>query len=331
MNIENIWLDGYVDSIKIRVDFVDKSYRDTLYNNILDFLKEKNLVAIKYDEKKSNLYCQITKLRSSYTTVATITKTAFTHCFINHFTLSIAFHGLYRYNKKLDDKSKLLLKNITAYLNTKAFPFIITQFDICTDIPFNIENLVALCVNRKSRKSYHPLGKYDEYGNKIQTYDGTYEIEKFESKEKRNNVMKLAYIYNKRKKEIIKANNDIGHELTRFEMKLQNRFFLNHEVSANSFLQELKDYKIFYFEDIKLKDKFIKKYNKVNNNNHRNQLIKNISKTTPEIKINMLNISYFIRMIDTIRIDIKGRFIVTKQEDYLYGNSKFNKTNKQKF
>lgn len=330
MNIDNniIWLDANVDSIKIRVSFVDKSYRDDVYNKIMIFIKDKNLVAIQYDDRNSNKYSQSTKLISSNTTIATLTKSAFTHCFVNQFTLSIGFHGLHRYNKKVDDKSKLLLQNIAAYLNAKDIHFIITQFDICTDIPCPIENLVAVCIDRNKRKKYHHLGKYDNDGNKIQINDTTYEVEKFESKKERDNVMKRAYLYDKRIKEIYKANNDIGFDLTRFEMKLQNRFFLKNEVSANSFLQELKDYKILYFEDIKLKDRFIKQYNKVNTNKHRNQLVDDISKTTPEIRINMLNISDFIRMVDTIKFDSRGRFIVTRREDYLYGNSKFNKINK---
>ena len=327
--MKDICLDGYVDSIKIRVNFVDKSHRNEVYNNIINFIKEKNLVAIKYDETISNPYCQITKLTSSNTTIATVTKTAFTHRFINQFILSIAFHGLHRYNKKLDYKSKLLLKNITAYLNTKALPFLITQFDICTDISFNIENLVALCVNRKPRKNYHPLGKYDQYGKKIQAYDSTYEIEKFESKEKRNNVMKLAYLYDKRKKEREKANHDIGYDISRLEVKFQSRFFLDKEISVRTFLQELKDYKIFYFEDIKQKDRFIKQYNKANNNKHRKQLIDKLSTVTPVIVTNMKNIEEFLRMVDTIKFDEKGSFMVTPNEYYLIGTSRLNSTAKK--
>lgn len=325
MNKYDRWLDGYVDSINLSIDFVDKSYRDEVYKNIINYIKNKDLVGIQYDKKKSNSYFQITKLISSNTTIATLTKKAFTPYFVTQFRITIGFHGLHRYNKKVDDKSKLLLQNIAAYLNAKDIHFVITQFDICTDIPCPIEELVVMCVNRKSSKKYHPLGTYDEDGNKIQTHDTTYEVEKFKSKESRDNVMKRAYLYDKRIKEIDKANNDIGFDLTRFEMKLQNRFFLKNEVSANSFLQELKDYKILYFEDIKQKDEFIKQYNKVNTNKHRDQLVDDISKTTPEIRINMLNISDFIRMVDTIRSDSRGGFIVTRSEDYLYGISKFNK------
>ncbi|MDN5100364.1 hypothetical protein O8C83_05970 [Aliarcobacter butzleri] len=330
--MKNISIDGVVDSVKYRLVFIDKNYRDKILNDILTFVSSTKLVHIKTDEKASNEYCQVIKLRSSNTTIASITTSTFCtiHDFqnINNYYIAIAFHGLVRYQKKLDAKSKLLLQHITAYLNTKKLPFIITQFDISTDIKCPLSNLVAVCVNRKSRKKYHPLGTYDDNRNKIQKNEGTYEIEKFESKEKRNNVMKLAYLYNKRRKEIMKANYDIGYEVSRFEMKCQTRFFLDKEVSVRIFLQELKDYKLFYFKDMTQKDEFTKRYNKANNK-YRNQLIDELSMVTPEIITNMIKIEEFLRVVDTIKFDEKGHFFVTPKENYIIGTSRLNTTTKK--
>ena len=330
--IKNTNIDGIVDSVKYRIDFVDKNYRNKVANDIIDFIASTKLVHIKTDEKASNEFCQIQKLRSSNTTIASITTSTFCtmHDFqnINNYYIAVAFHGLVRYQKKLDAKSKLLLQHITAYLNTKKLPFIITQFDISTDIKCPLSNLVAVCVNRKSRKKYHPLGTYDDNGNKIQKNEGTYEIEKFESKEKRNNVMKLAYMYNKRRKEIMKANYDIGYEVSRFEMKCQTRFFLDKEVSVRTFLQELKDYKLFYFKDMTQKDEFTKRYNKANNK-YRNQLIDELSMVTPEIITNMIKIEEFLRVVDTIKFDEKGHFFVTPKENYIVGTSRLNTSTKK--
>lgn len=329
--IKNINIDGNVDSIKLRINFIDKDYRDKILDEILDFIISKKLIHIHYDKESSNEYCQIRKLKSSSTLASIVTST---YCTVNDFQninnyyISISFHGLIRYQKNLDDRSKLLLQYIAAYLNTKKIPFIITQFDICTDIKCPLGNLVAVCINRKSRKKYHPLGTDDENGNKIQENDGTYEVEKFESKEKRNNVMKLAYLYNKRKKEMMKANYDIGYEVSRFEIKLQSRFFLDKEVSVRTFLQELKDYKLFYFKDMTQKEEFIKCYNKTNNK-HRNKLLVQLSKVTPEVTTNMIKIEEFLRMIDTIKVDDKGKFFVTPKENYLIGTSRLNTTAKR--
>lgn len=333
--IKNTNIDGIVDSVKYRIDFVDKNYRNKVANDIIDFIASTKLVHIKTDEKASNEYYKVIKVRSSNTTIASITTSTFCtmHDFqnINNYYIAVAFHGLVRYQKKLDAKSKLLLQTITAYLNTNKLPFIITQFDISTDIKCPLENLVAVCVNRKSRKKYNLLGTYDENGNKIQENEGTYEVEKFESKEKRNNVMKLAYLYNKRRKEIIKANYDIGYEVSRFEMKCQTRFFiLDKEVSVRTFIEELKDYKLFYFKDNMIqKEEFIKRYNKANSNKHRNQLIDELSMVTPEIVTNMKNIEEFLRTVDTIKFDDKGKFSITPKENYIIGTSRLNTTAKR--
>lgn len=330
--IKNINLDGIVDSVKFRITFVDKNNRDKILNDILTFVSSTKLVHIKTDEKASNEFCQIQKLRSSNTTIASITTSTFctaNESKINNYYIAISFHGLVRYQKNLDNRSELLLKYITAYLNTRKLPFIITQFDISTDIKCPLENLLAVCVNRKSRKKYHPLGKYDESGARIQENDGTYEVEKFESKEKRNNVMKLAYLYNKRRKEIIKANYDIGYEVSRLEIKLQSRFFLQKEVSVRTFIEELKDYKLFFFKDMTEKDEFIRGYNKANSNKHRDQLIAKLSMLTPEIITNMKNIEEFLRMVDTIKFDDKGKFSITSKENYIIGTSRLNTTAKR--
>lgn len=332
--MKNISIDGVVDSVKYRIDFIDKDYRDKILDELLDFIITLKLVHIHYDKKLSNEYFQIRKLKSLNTTVGSIITS--TYCTtndnlqrINNYYITISFQGLRRYQKKLDAKSKLLLQTITAYLNTNKLPFIITQFDISTDIKCPLENLVAVCVNRKSRKKYHPLGTYDDSGNKIQENEGTYEVEKFESKEKRNNVMKLAYLYNKRRKEIIKANYDIGYHISRLEVKLQSRFFLQKEVSVRTFIEELKDYKLFYFKDMTQKEEFIKRYNKANSNKHRSQLIADLSMATPEIVTNMVKIEEFLRMIDTIKFDDKGKFFITPKEKYIIGTSRFNTTAKR--
>lgn len=327
--IKNINIDGNVDSIKLRIDFIDKDYRDKILDEIVNFIISRKLVHVHYDKESSNEYCQVRKLKNSSTLASIMTST---YCIVNDFHkinnyyISISFQGLIRYQKNLDDRSKLLLQHIATYLNSEKLPFIITQFDICTDIKSSLKNLVAVCINRKSRKKYHPLGKYDEFGNKIQENEGTYEVEKFDSKEKRNNVMKLAYLYDKRRKEIQKAKNDIGYEVSRLEVKFQSRFFLDKEISVRTFIEELKDYKLFYFKDMVKKDEFIKRYNKANSNKHRKQLIDELSNIASEVITNMVKVEEFLRMVDTIKFDVKGEFIVTPKENYIIGTSRLNTT-----
>lgn len=323
-------VDSYVDSIALRIDFVDKEYREVVFRQLSNFVKEKKIVAIQYDNENSTKYRQVTNLLSSNTIIAKITRSAYTYdnhnlpSPIQHYYLAISFFGMKRYDEKIDEKSMLLLKNIVAYLNTNNVSFSLTQLDIAVDIKQNTNNLLAVCINRKAKTQYHQLGTFDSFGKNIQTNSGTFEIEKFESIQKQNNVMKRAYLYDKRKKEIIKANNDMGFELSRFEVSFQNRFFLQNEVSVNSFLQALKDYKLFYFESIVQKEQLIQAYNKANNNKHRNQLIDKIAQTTSTITIKMFNVGNMLRMMDTIKFDSSGQFVIVKPENYLYSLSKFN-------
>lgn len=341
MSKENIMLDGYVDTIQLRLDYLDKQYRDLIFNEIITFIKSKKLVSIKYDKERSNQYCQIVNLNSSNTKIATISKNSYTQSHIKQYTITISFFGLKRYIPTIDEKSMLLLKNIVAYLNTSNMPTSLTNLDLAMDVNCHEDQILAVPYNR-GKKQYYQLGKYDEDGAMIQEYDGTYAIEKFTrdddisnypNEEERKsvvykrmkNVLKLVYYYNKRKKNLEKYNFDTDYDLWRFEMKLQTRYFLKNEVSVNAFLQELKDYKLFYFEDTKIKDKFIKKYNKANNNKHRQRLIDELEKSTYIITPNMLKIGTFLRMLDTITFDGKDGFKIASKSNYLYGNSRFNK------
>jgi hypothetical protein len=187
--------DGNVDSITLRLDFIDKEYRESVFSDLIDLIKEKKTVAMKYDEEKSTKYRQITNLLNSNTKIATISRSAYRYenqnilSIIQQYCINISFFGLKRYNEQIDTKSLLLLKTIVAYLNTNNKLYSITQLDVCSDVPYQTDNLLAVCVNRKARKQYYLLGNYDKDGNNIQTNSGTYEIEKFESPQKQNNTI----------------------------------------------------------------------------------------------------------------------------------------------
>lgn len=339
------FLDGYVDSLSLRIDFIDKNKRDLIYSELLNFIKTTKLVGFFYNKRKSTKFFKSTKLISSNTTIGDISKSGYPSPYskITNYYVIINFYGLKRYIKDLDEKSELLLKNIMAFINKdKSLVSKISQLDICMDMPYKTNNTVVVPINRKSRKKYYDLGECDNSGNRIQMYKGTFYVERFtrhddkkwftekekllaEIRKRRNNVQKRAYIYDKRKQLIDKNNYDLGYSLTRFEMKLQNRYFLNNKVSVEAFLRELKDYKVLYFEDLKVKDNFTKKYNKANSNKHRTELIEKASLFAITIKINLSNIGKFIRMIDTITLGANGKFKICKKENYIYGTSRFNR------
>lgn len=67
--------------------------------------------------------------------------------------------------------------------------------------------------------------------------------------------MKLAYLYDKRKKREKKANHDIGYDISRLEVKFQSRFFLDKEISVRTFFTRVK--KITKYSTLKILNKKI--------------------------------------------------------------------------
>lgn len=144
--------------------------------------------------------------------------------------ITIEFAGLKRYDEKIDAISLACLKRVCAYLNSNSIGFFYTGMDICVDmfIPFNLT--YAFC-NSKS-----PMVRYYKVDEK-QPYRTTHYIEKYNHTH--NQVMKRAYLYDKRVKE-----NNIDFNITRFELKLQSKFFNIHDYKGTI----LDKYHILCFE-----------------------------------------------------------------------------------
>jgi len=140
-----------------------------------------------------------------------------------------------------------------------------------TDITSKIENILAVCTKRTANISYFQLG--DKDGNTIQKNDGTYYIEKFNTHKQKRNAMSRAYIYDKRKKELDKFKRDIGFNLTRFELKLQKRFFVKNEYSGSVMDKALQKYTVLFFEDMLQKRLFIQTYNEATTRKKRKNVI----------------------------------------------------------
>ena len=139
---------------------------------------------------------------------------------------------------------------MAAYLNTNNIDFRLTELDIAMDILSKINNVIAVCLRRSANVEYFDLGDINKDGNSIQEYYGTYYLEKFESFKKRKNAMSRANLYNKRQKELQKFKNDIGFELTRFEVKLQKRYFVKKEYGTGVMYKALDKYAVLEFKDM---------------------------------------------------------------------------------
>jgi len=329
MNINNI-TNTYIDTLGIRCVCDNKEQRESLSNVLFDFLKEKKIVAIRYNKERSNEYYQITDLLYGNTKLATIAKGYYQNDnnLLNpdYYYVNMNFYGLKRYNNFKDKASFLLVKTITAFLNKYNIDFRLTELDIAMDIETKIENVLTVCVSRSPNVNYYPLGDIDANGNTIQKDDGIYYIEKLSKKQKKN-TMSRAYLYDKRKKELDKFKREIGFDLTRFELKLQKRYFVKNEYTGSSLYKAMGKYTVLYFKDMRQKELFIKNYNNTNNSRQRKRVVKKLLDNNNAVVLTprLNNVYHLLREIDSSTFDSKGDFKYVKHEDYLYCLSKFNR------
>ena len=325
-------INTHIDTIGLRCVCYSKYDRDNMFNKIITFIKEQHRVGIVFDKKISTKYYQTTKLQFGNSTLATISKGYFEQTSksgyrAEYYYININFYGLMRYNKNIDNISLFLVHTVSAYLNTNNIHFRLTEIDMAMDINAQLDNVLALCTKRTANINYFQLGTIDIDGNDIQEYSGTYNIEKFESHKQKKNAMSRAYLYDKRKKEIEKFKRDIGFELTRFELKLQKRYFVKNKYTGSSLYIAIQKYSVLYFEDLNQKKLFIKQFNKANTSRKRKKVITTVidnndaSLLTP----NLNNVYKLLREIDSIIFDAKGNLKYMKHESYLYCQSKFNR------
>lgn len=323
-------VETHIDTLGIRCECDNKEQRDSLSNALIDFLKEKNIVGIKYDEEQSSKYYQITKLQYSNTKLATIAKGYYvndTSFDSDYYYINISFYGLKRYSKIKDEASLLLVRTITAFLNTYNIDFRLTELDIAMDILSPIHNILAVCVRRSPNIDYFQLGETNANGMKIQKDEGSYYIEKYQSKKQEKNAMSRAYLYDKRRKELLKYKRDIGFELTRFEVKFQKRWFVKNEFGVMPIYKALQKYAVLEFKDYEQKKQLIEKLNTTKKARQRRKLIDDAIESNNAIFLNqqMNNVGNFLREIDTIKFNGKGEFVFTKHKDYLECMSKLNR------
>jgi len=327
MNTDRL-INTYIDTLSIRCVCDGRYQRDNLFNTLIVFLKERNIVGIIYNKERSTKYYQITELLFGNTKLATIAKGYYTNDYnIDYYYINISFYGLKRYNNKKDEASLLLVRTITAFLNTYNIDFRLTELDIAMDMKSKIDNLLVVCTSRSPNVKYYQLGDIDDDGKNIQANKGTYYIENFKSFKQKKNAMSRAYLYDKRLKERSKYNRDIGFDLTRFEVKLQKRYFVKNKFGVIPIYKSLNKYTVLHFMDIKQKELLIQQLNNAKTSRTRRNMIEAALSSDKAILLTrkMNNIGSFLREIDTIKFDTKENFIYTKHEHYLECMSKLNR------
>ena len=133
------------------------------------------------------------------------------------------------------------LQRVAAYLNTNTFNFFYTSMDIAVDMDISFMFTYAFCNKRAAGVQYY--GIYEP-----QPYATTQYIEKYNHTH--TYVMKRSYLYDKG----VKSGNSML-PLTRYELKLQPRFFNRYPYMGGISLQdELDRYHILCFSTLKEKE-----------------------------------------------------------------------------
>jgi hypothetical protein len=280
-----------IDTVGIQIDFDNHHKQRDILNQLLDFIIKYESIYLEYKEYRIEyLTRREYYIYNNSTIIATIntgsyrTGSYLDNSYKNIFYISIKFAGLKRYNTILDQVSNDCLENICSFFNRNGIVFKLTELDVCIDIESAFENVLAICTKRTPKTKYYRL-------TDRQAYDSTSYIEKIAKRKLKKAVLR-AYTYNKSLKE------NLDNNITRFELKLQPKYFNSRGVSVESIQKALDRYHVMYFRDLSTKYSIINAYNSYKI--VRKREIKKLRLDDYRLLPNMEYIKYFIDNLFTI-------------------------------
>lgn len=255
-----------VDTIKIQIDVEhdDKEIQHSMQQDIIDWIYNftyDNLPGVKIEKIEHKYGENDTDKRAEYVVIknkrnvfsicsgATRIKSDETLKIIRY--VSLEFAGLQSYNHSLDQIARYSLKKIVGFLNSSSINWKITELDIFLDVMCKLKNIYAFCNTKAPNVLYHGVDSVQKYK------DETEYIEMFESEEQMNEATKRAYVYDKGLKYYKKFCKKLAYDITRFELKLQPKFFTYDECSIDNIKKALDKYSILAFEDLSIKSKLL--------------------------------------------------------------------------
>lgn len=210
--------------------------------------------------------------------------------------IRIRFAGLKSHRQRQDEASFRALMTICAFLNTTRSKFRMVELDIAIDTFCNFDNILAICVNKSGKTTYNEIGHKQYYKGIPTTY-----IEKYRNSNEADNAVVRSYLYEKSEKE------GLYTSITRFELKLQNRFFLQYGFSEKSIMEAMNNYYVMFFDSIQKKTQYI-------------HILNNFKSTPKEMEILGLNkfrlfadknvVKEFIRLVNTVYVGFHGDIVV---------------------
>jgi len=252
-----------IDTVSIQIDCNNRNQQHEILNEIVIFIVAlPSLFYIFNDMPIGNgmiyrthyIYCNGTVLATINTGSC---QTLVNQHLVTQYYVRILFAGLKSYNDVNDKGSYEGLMRVCAFLNgTKQqrrrggrIPFKIKELDCCIDINCNFENVWGICVKRAGKTKYYNT-------DDTQTYYSTTYIEKI-APNKLSKAIQRAYAYDKQHKE------NLTKPISRFEVKLQSNFFINHRSKINYIKKALNRYYFMYFENLNIKEQKIEGYRSI--------------------------------------------------------------------
>ena len=213
--------------------------------------------------------------------------------------INITFSGLRRYDEKLDELTKNVLYSVYAFLHTKNIEYTNNAADIYLDIKAPFENIVSLCIKKA------PSVKYNKPNEEQEKININY-VEKV-SPTNYNKTALRGYWYNKGKRAKLKYN------LTRFELKLQPKYFYRYGFSLEAMEKALDRYYVLFFQNIEEKRQKIDKYNNYKYVAKREQ--KKLEFDKYKLKFDITAIKKFLNLLDGAYDE---ELVIEEKEDYLF-------------
>lgn len=213
--------------------------------------------------------------------------------------INITFSGLKRYDEKLDEITKDVLYSVYAFLHTKNIEYTNTCADIYLDIKVPLENILSLCIKKA------PSVKYNKPNEEQEKININY-VEKV-SPTNYNKTALRGYWYNKGKRAKLKYN------LTRFELKLQPKYFYRYGFSLEAMEKALDRYFVLFFQNIEEKQQKIDKYNNYKYVTKRE--LKKLEFDKYKLKFDITAITKFLNWLDGAYDE---KLVIEEKEDYLF-------------
>jgi len=230
-----------IDTLKLQIDFTDSSNQREVMNSITKAICTTfPFLMVKYDTNTKRNATLTHSVYSAGKTILKLTSGAYQDSAKNTiYFITVEIAGLKQYSIH-DEIAHNCLVRIVAYFNTNTIDFFYTGIDIAVDMLCPFAYTYGFCNKKAPHVNYYQV--YEP-----QHHTTTHYIEKYHRTH--NRVMKRAYLYDKSIKE-----NSLIAPITRFELKLQPRFFHKNAYMLHALQSELDRYHILYFATLEEKD-----------------------------------------------------------------------------